>query len=182
MSLSWTPEKHDGDNWIVRHKVVDASLVVNMGNGQPPNNLFAALIGSEFRTTINTREGKVVRVEGREAMLRKLAAANPQVNAKAVLEQILTDRMLADFAKSAFATIPTKEVRRGSEWKSHGILDRGALGKYLNVSSYTYKGQDEVKCLDKIKVETTATFKGAIPDGGGDEAVGTPALGAALQY
>jgi len=167
--FSWTPEKQDGDNWIIKQKIDGVAMDIDIGNqkiqydstsgkdaaNNPLGEFFKALVGSEFKITLNTKDMKVTKVEGREDFLKKLVAANPQM--KPLLDQILSDKALAEMAEPTFAAIPGKEETKGAKWKRESTLDMGPIGKYTNTYNYTFEGKEGN--LDKIKVETTLSYK-----------------------
>jgi len=167
--FSWTPEKQDGDTWIIKQKIEGVAMDIDIGNqkisydstnakdtgANPLGEFFKALVGSEFKITLDTKTMKVTKIEGRDEFLKKLIAANPQM--KPLLDQILSDKALQEMAEPTFAAIPGKEVPKGEKWKRESSLDMGPIGKYENTYTYTYEGKEGK--LDKIKVETTLKYK-----------------------
>jgi len=167
--FSWTPEKQDGENWVIKQKIDGVAMDIDIGNqkisydstagkdagANPLGEFFKALVGSEFKITLNTKDMKVSKVEGRDEFLKKLVNANPQM--KPLLDQILSDKALAEMAEPTFAAIPGKEEAKGAKWKRESTLDMGPIGKYMNVYNYTYEGKEGA--LEKIKVDTTLTYK-----------------------
>src|SRR5262249_40929749 len=104
--FSWTPEKKDGDNWIIKQKIEAVIMDIDIGNqkiaydstkeganvNNPLADFFKALVGTEFKITLDTKNMKVTNIEGREAFLQKLTNANPQM--KPLLEQILSQKAM----------------------------------------------------------------------------------------
>ncbi len=165
--FSWTPEKQDGDNWTIKQKIEGVTMEIDIGGtkinydstkdtsaNNPLGDFFKALVGSEFTLTLNTKEQKVTKVEGRDEFVKKLSQANPQMNQ--LLSQILSDQALKEMAEPTFAAIPNKDVVKGDKWTKESILDMGPIGKYTNTYTYTYDGKEGK--LDKIKVDTTLKY------------------------
>ncbi len=175
--FSWTPEKQEGDSWVLKQKIEAVQMDINIGGSKisfdsskaadasnPLSEFFKGLVGSEFKVTLSLKENniKVTKVEGRDDFLKKLTNANPQM--KPLLDQILSEKALTEMAEPTFAVVPQKEVSVGEKWTKDTTLDMGPIGKYENKYTYTYEGKnkegkdDKEKKLDKIKVETTLKY------------------------
>lgn len=168
--FAWTPEKQEGDNWVIKQKIQAVTMEINIGGApisydstkdqganNPLGEFFKALVGSEFTVTINMKDQKVVKLEGRDAFVDKLSAANPQM--KQLLSQILSEGALKEMAEPTFAAIPNKEVAKGDKWTKESTLDMGPIGKYTNTYTYTFEGpESSTSKLDKIKVDTTLKY------------------------
>jgi uncharacterized protein DUF6263 len=176
--FSWTPTAQNSDDWTVTQKIVGVQMDIDLGGSkitydstktEAQNNalgdFFKALVGSEFKLTLNMPKDKqitVTKVEGREEFLKKLTSANQQM--KPLLDQILSDEALKQMATPTFAALPNKEVAKGDTWKATTTLDMGPIGKYENTFTYTYDGKntdakDEAeKKWDKIKVATELKY------------------------
>jgi hypothetical protein len=165
--FSWTPEKQDGDNWLIKQKIDGVAMEIDIGGtkinydstkdtnaNNPLGEFFKALVGSEFMVTLNTKDQKVTKLEGREEFVKKLSQANPQM--QQLLSQILSEQALKEMAEPTFAAIPNKEVAKGDKWTKESSLDMGPIGKYTNLYTYTFEGLEGK--LDKIKVETTLKY------------------------
>jgi len=168
--FSWTPFKKEGDNWILKQKIEGVAMDIDIGGSKigydstketaannPLGEFFKALVGSEFTVTLDTKNMKVTKVDGRDDFLKKLVNANPQM--KPLLEQILSDKALIEMADPTFNVIPNKETPKGEKWTRKSNLDMGPIGKYENEYTYTFEGQDEKEKLEKIKVEATLKYK-----------------------
>jgi hypothetical protein len=165
--FSWTPVKQDGDNWEVKQKIEGVKMRIEIG-GTPIDydstkeaptstalsDFFKQLVGSEFTLTVD-KNFKVIKIEGREAFLKKLTGTNQQM--EALLKQILSEDALKEMADPTFAAIPNKEVKKDDKWKKDSKLDMGPIGKYETTYEYTYEGPDKDK-KNKIKVETTMKY------------------------
>jgi hypothetical protein len=173
--FSWTPEKQEGDSWVLKQKIEGVTMEIDIGGNKIPydslkdnnaNNplgeFFKALVGSEFKITVSMPKDKevtVTKVEGRDEFIKKLGTANPQM--QPLLNQILSEKALMEMAAPTFAALPNKEVDLKTDsktWKRTSTLDMGPIGKYENAYTYTFEGKDD-KGLDKIKVETKLTYK-----------------------
>jgi hypothetical protein len=165
--FSWTPVEQKGDDWIIKQKIEGVTMEIDIGGtkinydstkdttaNNPLGEFFKALVGSEFTLTLNTKDQKVTKIEGREDFVKKLGQANP--NMQQLLGQILSEQALKEMAEPTFASIPNKEVAKGDKWTKDTTLDMGPIGKYTNTYTYTFEGQEGK--LDKIKVDTTLKY------------------------
>jgi hypothetical protein len=167
--FSWTPEKKEGDKWIIKQKIEGVKMRIEIG-GQPIEydstkegqassalgDFFKALVGSEFKLTVN-KDFKVEKIEGRQEFLKKLTQANQQM--EALLNQILSEEALKEMADPTFAAVPTKAVKANDTWDKSSKLNMGPIGTYDNNYKYTYEGKDKNNSkLDRIKVETTLKY------------------------
>jgi hypothetical protein len=167
--FSWTPTSQDKDgNWTIKQKIEGVRMSINIGGSNidydstkeqgapnPLSDFFKQLVGSEFTLTVD-KDMKVTKIEGREAFVKKLSAANPQM--EPLLNQILSDKALKEMADPTFASVPNKEVKKGESWTKETKLDMGPIGTYDNTYKYTYEGKDDKEKLEKIKVETTLKY------------------------
>jgi len=165
--FAWTPVKQDGDNWILKQKIEGVAMDINIGGSSisydstkdtnansPLAEFFKALVGSEFTLTLNTKDQKITKIEGRDEFVKKLGQANPQM--QSLLNQILSEEALKEMAEPTFAAIPNKEVAKNDKWTKESTLELGPIGKYTNVYTYTYDGTEGK--LEKIKVDTTLKY------------------------
>jgi len=168
--FQWTPVKPDGDNWIIKQKIIGVQMDIDIGGSKisydstkdaPANNplgeFFKALVDSEFTLTVDTKKGTVSKVEGREEFLKKLSQANPQM--KPLLDVILSEDALKQMAEPTFAVVPAGAVTVGKEWTRKTSLNMGPIGQYDNEFKYTYEGIDEKVGLPKIKIDTKLVYK-----------------------
>jgi uncharacterized protein DUF6263 len=173
--FSWKVEKVEGDTVVLTQKILGVAMDIDIGGSKinydstaaaNPNNapsqnplseFFKQLVGSEFKVTLNTKDLKVTKVEGRQEFLDKLVKANQQM--KPLLDQILSEKALVEMAEPTFAVLPTEPLAKGGTWTRKTSLDMGPIGKYDNEYKYTYEGKDDSpKKEDKIKVETTLKY------------------------
>ena len=89
--FAWTPEKKDGDTWIIKQKIEGVAMEIEIGGNKisydsqakeqqqnPLTDFFKALVGQEFKLTItkDAKDGlKVTKVEGRKEFVDNLAKA-----------------------------------------------------------------------------------------------------------
>jgi hypothetical protein len=172
--FSWTPDKQDDKNWIIKQKIEGVIMEIEIGGNKisydsrapgagnnPLADFFKELVGSEFTLTVSP-EMKVLKVEGRQAFIDKLGKANQQM--KPLLESILTDESLKQMADPSFASVPPNPVGKDDTWKSSSKLSLGPIGSYDTTYEYKYAGKDDKnKELDKITVTTTVKY--AAPTG-----------------
>jgi hypothetical protein len=167
-TFSWTPKEEKDKNWIVVQKIEAVQMDIEIGGnpikydstkdapgtGNPLAEFFKNLVGSEFTLTISP-EMKVIKIEGREEFIQKLTKVNPQM--EALLKQILGDEALKQMADPAFASVPTKPVKKGESWPGTSKLNMGPIGSYDTTYKYTYEGKDGK--LEKIKVDATLKYE-----------------------
>jgi len=126
------------------------------GAQNPLGDFFKALKDSKFTIELDPKTNKVGKVDGREAFIGKLVAANPQM--KPLLETILSADALKEMAEPTFAVVPTKSG--DAEWTRTSKLDMGPIGKYENTYKFKYTGKEGAgdKEVAKINVETTLNY------------------------
>src|SRR5262249_25035600 len=167
--LSWTVKDITPEgNYVLVQKSEGVKLSINIGGNsiiydstsanQPTNNaladFFKALVGSEFTLTLD-KTFKVIKVEGRDAFVSKLTAANQQM--EPLLKRILSDDALKQMAEPTFGLVPPTPVKQGASYTKQSKLNLGPIGSYDTEFTYTYEGKDE-KGLEKLKVGTALTY------------------------
>jgi len=177
--FKWTPLKQEGDKWILKQTIEGVKMKIDIAGtpitfdstaaAQPggPNNalaeFFKAMIGAEFTLTLD-KNMKVEKIEGRDEFLKKLGAANQQM--EPLLKKLLSDDAMKKLADPTFGMIPPALKKVDENWTNTTKLDLGPLGNYDGTYKYTYKGKDATnKDLDKIDVETTLTYKAPTAEG-----------------
>jgi Family of unknown function (DUF6263) len=172
--FSWTPVEKKDDNWVIKQTIEGVKMRIEIG-GQPIEydstttkeggtssalgDFFKALVKSEFRLTLD-KDFKVTKIEGREEFVKKLTAANPQM--EKLLTLILNEDALKQMADPTFAAVPNAAKKPNDSWEKTTKLDMGPIGTYENKYKYTYEGKSKTKDkekLDSIKVETTLGYK-----------------------
>lgn len=164
--FSWTPKSQEADgSWVIEQEILAVKMDIDIGGSKiaydstkegtsgPLGDFFKALVGSKFKVTVD-KNMKVTKVEGRDDFLKKLVAANPQM--EPLLKQILSEDALKEMAEPTFGVVPAQEVKKGQSWERKSSLDMGPIGKYENSFKYTYDGMQDK--LDKIKVETSLKY------------------------
>jgi hypothetical protein len=172
--MSWTPEKRDGDRWLLRLKVEAVKMEIDVvGNKMaydstkpkapkgPLDDFLGALVGSEYRVTLD-RAFKVHKVEGREEFLRKLTARNPRT--EALLRALLSEDALKEMANPMVISAPRRELARGDYWVRDKKLDMGPLGAWVGRWQYVHAGRE--KKLIKLKLEALDFEYQPPPEGG----------------
>jgi hypothetical protein len=176
--FKWTPEKQDGDKWIVKLTIEGAALDLNIG-GNPVKydstapetaatsnpalaDYFRKLIGSELKVTFD-KVMAVEKVDGRDDLLAKLQNVNPQM--EAVLRKILTEEALKQMADPSLGLSVAGEKKPNDSWEKKTSLSLGPIGSYEVTTKYTYKGKNTdgadaaEKDLDLIEVTSTLVYK-----------------------
>ncbi len=179
--FSWTYKEDDKDkNPVVVQKIEGVKLKIDIA-GNPITfdstnptaantalaDFFKALVGSDFRLTLDKDTMKVTKVDGREDFLKRLTQANQQM--EPLLKKILSEEALKQMADPTFGLVPPKPtVAKGETWTKESKLNLGPIGAYKSVNKYTYEGQDDKnKDLARIKVETTLTYEKPTENGEG---------------
>jgi Family of unknown function (DUF6263) len=166
--LSWTPKEQDKDGkWTVAQKIEAVKMDIEIGgnkiqydstkdttSGNPLAEFFKALVGSEFRLTFD-KDMKVTKIEGREEFVKKLVAANQQM--EPLLKQILSEEALREMSDPAFAAAPGKAVKKGESWSKDTTLNMGPIGSYKANYTYTFEGMEGK--LAKLKADTKLTYQ-----------------------
>ncbi|MGL6094591.1 MAG: DUF6263 family protein [Fimbriiglobus sp.] len=172
--FKWTPVSQDKDKWVVKQTIEGVKMTVDIA-GNPINydstdpnpagaaanpglaDFFKSLVGAEFTVTFGPGL-KVEKVDGRDEFLKKLAGANPQM--EALLKKILTEDALREMVDPSAAVTPPGEQAVGSSWEKKTTLTLGPIGSYDRTFKYTYKGKDpEKKDLDRVEVEPKLVYK-----------------------
>ena len=169
--FSWQFKEEDKDkNTVVAQQIVGVKLTINVAGNPitfdstiPPgqntalSEFFRALVGSEFRLTL-AKDNKVIDIKGRDEFLKKLTAANQQM--EALLKSILTEEALKQMADPSFGVTPPGPKAKGETWEKESSLNLGPIGSYKCKYVYKYEGQDEKnKDLAKISKETVLTYQ-----------------------
>ena len=169
--FSYKPTAVAADKVTIEQTIIGVAMDIEIGGSKisydstkdqtannPLGEFFKALISSKFTIDLDPKDNKVTKVEGREAFIAKLVAANPQM--KPLLETILSAEALKEMAEPTFAVVPAKEVAKGDKWERSSKLDMGPIGKYDNKYNYVYEGPDAAdKTLQIIKVDTKLEYK-----------------------
>lgn len=173
--FKWTPTKLEGDKWTVTLTIEGVKLRVDVANNpvnydstaenanaQNPglNEFFKNLIGSTFTVTFG-KGMAVEKVEGQEALLKNLGAANQQM--EALLKKVLTAEALKEMSDPLAGLTPggdKPEKAVGDKWTKNTPIKLGPIGEYERQYTYEYKGKDKDKPeLDRIEVKASLTYK-----------------------
>jgi RNA polymerase sigma factor (sigma-70 family) len=166
--LSWTPKNKDPDgNWTVVQKIVSVQTEIDIdgkkirydstkdvGTDKRWAEFFKTLVGSEFMLAI-APDMKVTKIEGYEHLVRKLAAADPQVGL--VLPLIAEEVNPKQMAELLFALVPDKAVKVDDLSFKQGELNLGPMGTYAARYQYRYAGREGK--LDKIQMDAVLIYE-----------------------
>lgn len=173
--FKWTPEKKDGDKWVLKEKIEGLTMSIDIsGNpitydstkkdqpgasGNPGlMEFFKNLEGSEFTVTLNTKDWKVEKVEGKDEFVKKLGAGSPQMDS--LLKKIMTDDAIKQMADPTYGLIPDQPKAAKDTWEKKQTLNLGPIGSYDVTYKFTYTGKDATKKnLDRIEVVPTLAYK-----------------------
>jgi RNA polymerase sigma factor (sigma-70 family) len=171
--LRWTPQGEQDGTYRVKQRVIGLKVDVNLaGNqmnydsrakdqaGNPLAELGKAVRDAEFTAHLDSeprsaRYLAVVKVEGQEELLKRLAAGKPQI--APLLQNIFSDEALKQLANPyPDGVLCGRPVRKGASWTGSGKQDLGPLGQYLTTYQYNYEGREGA--LDRIAVKTTLKY------------------------
>lgn len=173
--FKWTPDKQDGDKWQIKQKVEGLVMSIDISGNpivydstkkdQPGStgnpglmDFFKNLEGSEFTVTLNTKDWKVEKVEGKDEFVKKLGAGSAQMDS--LLKKIMTDDALKQMADPTYGLVPDQPKAPKDTWEKKQVLNLGPIGSYDVTYKFTYTGKDtEKKNLDRIEVVPTLTYK-----------------------
>jgi hypothetical protein len=173
--MSWTPEKQDGDRWVLKHKIEAIKIEIGLG-GDPitydstkPNankgllgDFCDALIGSEFRITLD-KGFQVVKVEGREELIKKLGSDKPE--RQALIRGVMSEEAIKEMANPMVIAAPRRAVAKGDYWVREQAIDLGQAGRWVGTWQYVHAGKENK--LIKLKLEAIKFEHQAPKDGGG---------------
>ena len=173
--FKWTPEKQEGDKWVLKQKIEGLDMSIDI-SGNPINysttkkdapgaagnpglmEFFKSLEGAEFTVTLNTKDWKVEKVDGKDEFVKKLGAGSPQMDS--LLKKIMTDDALKQMADPTYGLVPDQPKAVNDSWEKKQTLSLGPIGTYDVTYKFTYKGKDPTqKHLDRIEVAPTLTYK-----------------------
>jgi uncharacterized protein DUF6263 len=115
-----------------------------------PNGLVSevcgALAGAEFTVTL-TPDLRVLKIEGREVLLRKLV----RVEERALLDEVMSDVMLRSRIEQSLPVLPKPPKRAGEAWTRESSLEMGPIGRYPVRNAYSIAGR--AGKIAKVRVE-----------------------------
>jgi len=171
--FKWTPIAEKDGKWEIKQEIEGVQMKIDIAGNpvsfdstqeNPPGGtntalaeFFKALKGSAFTLTFDPKTMKVVKVDGRDEFLKKLATANTQL--EPLLKKILSEDALKEMADPVFGVLPTGSKKAGDTWEATSKLNLGPIGSYANKYVYTLKGPEpNNKDLEVINVATTLTY------------------------
>src|SRR5262249_23148271 len=122
--FKWTPTRSEADGtWVIEQTIEGVKMSIDIGGNHveydstketpaanPLGDFFKALVGSKFTISLDSNY-KVTKIEGRDAFVKKLVQANPQM--EQLLNQILSEQALKEMAEPTFAVVTGKEIKKG---------------------------------------------------------------------
>jgi RNA polymerase sigma factor (sigma-70 family) len=173
----WTPGKQEGGNQELEQKVERVALEIEIGGNKltfdstrdqtsksPLAEFYNFLVGAQFKVTLN-KEHKVLKIEGRDELLKKLAAARP--GQKKVADEVLNVNTLRRMSEGLLAGLPSRGVRKGDSWTRKETLDTSSGMGYEATYRYTYEGREGKLDRITIKLESVQVSgeagKGGLP-------------------
>jgi hypothetical protein len=188
--MSFTPQLQDKEkNWVIKQRIEALKMNGPVGKVQvafdstkadventPHSRYFQGLVGAEFKFILSP-EMKVVRVEGREAFLKKLSCPDQPV--KLPLDLFITDDTLRQMVGSAFSALPVSAVKPGDTWTGHTEQQMGPIGGFDDTCRYTLLGTAE-KNSRMARIRVDKTLKYAPPQGAAAKGLPFQIVGANL--
>ena len=177
--FKFEPIKQEGDAWVVRQTIEGVKMKIDIagspvsydstnetapgGTNTALSEFFKALKGSQFTLTIG-KDGTVQKVEGRDEFIKKLVAANKQL--EVLLNKILGEEAIKQMADPTFGMVPKEPKKPGESWPKSVKLTLGPLGSYENTYTYTYAKQ--TGDLAEIDVKVALKYSPPSADQGGE--------------
>ena len=172
--FKWTPDKQEGDKWVVKQKIEGLVMSIDISGNpitydstkkdQPGSagnpglmDFFKNLDGSEFAVTLNTKDWKVEKVDGKDEFVKKLGAGSAQMDS--LLKKIMTDDALKQMSDPTYGLIPDQPKAVNDTWEKKQTLNLGPVGSYDVAYKFTYKGKEAGKALDRVEVVPSLTYK-----------------------
>src|SRR4029078_6995968 len=103
-------------------------------------DFFKNLEGDEFAVTLNTKDWKVEKVDGKDEFIKKLGAGNAQMDS--LLKKIMTDDALKQMADPTHNLIPDAAKAAKETWEKKQTLSLGPIGSYEVTYKFTHTGKD----------------------------------------
>jgi len=167
--LSWTPTKQEDKNWVLKMKIeglhvdletpgkkVTYDSTRNDNESNRVSDFYKALVGSEFTLTLGP-ELKATKIEGREDFIKKLIAANPQM--ETLVDRLVSDDTLKAIAELVFGAVPNMEVKKGDKWERTQTQSLSGLGASDVKLTYTDDGPGTGANVEKFAVKAKGTYK-----------------------
>jgi hypothetical protein len=171
--FKFEPLKQEGDKWVIKQTIEGVKMKIDIagspvsydstnetapgGTNTALSEFFKALKGSQFTLTI-AKEGTVEKVEGRDEFVKKLIAANKQL--EQLLNKILSEDALKQMADPTFGVVPKEAKKVGDKWSKPVKLTLGPLGTYDNTYNFTYTKQTG----DVAEIDVAVELKYTPPD------------------
>lgn len=173
-TFEWTPEKNEGNKWILKMKVKRVKMKIDISNNPIEydsqntsttsttvtpglTDFFKNLEGSEFTVTFNSKDNKVEKVEGREAFIKRLSSGNSQL--EGLLRKIITEEAERQMTDPTFGLLPSAPLTDSGNWETKSTLNLGPIGSYEVVNKFTLKPKEKDKDELVIEVVPTLTYK-----------------------
>ncbi len=173
--FKWTPQKQDGDKWVLEQEVEGLKLsidisgnTINYDSSLPDGGVtagnpglmefFKKLVGTKFTVTLN-KGYQVEAVAGRDEFVRKLAAGSNQM--ESMLRNIVTDDAIRQMCDPTFGIVPDSPKKPGDTWDHKTKVSLGPIGTYEITYKFKYVGpgtEEGKKEFDKIEVETDLVY------------------------
>lgn len=168
--FKWTPEGKKDGKYVVTQKIVGLEMDIEIGGNKisykswgkeqpksPMTQFFKALVGQEFKLTIDPNTMKVTEVSGVDALKKKLINANQAM--KQLLNSILTVDAVKKMADPVLGVVPPKgEIPKDGKWSNTTTLDMGPIGTYETTNTYTVEKDKAKKKIVPITVKTDLKY------------------------
>ncbi len=142
--LSWTPEKEDGDRWLLKCRIEGVKMEIDIG-GTP---ISYDSTKPKVRVTLD-RRFQVQKVEGRDDLVKKLTADRPET--RALMQGLLNEDVLKEMTNPMLVTVPRRGLGKGDYWVCEKTTDLGPIGKWVGRWQYVHAGRESR--LVKLKLD-----------------------------
>jgi hypothetical protein len=167
----WTIKGQDKQkNWILVQQIeaIKSDMVVGgnkisydstkgMDQGAPLGEVYQALLNAELTFTVRPSDLVIVKLDGRQAVLKKLDNLAPEM--KNLMKTMLEEGALRQMADPLFAAVPNKSVKPGESWVRATAVSMGPIGTYQQSSRFTFQGKDKKTGLARISEEVTMKWR-----------------------
>lgn len=146
------------DGSVVLQETID-SVKATTSQGTPvPSPAINQFTGVVFKLTLSPA-GKLLKLEGYEELLRKVAGEDP--NSNSVVKTIMSEAQLKQMMEDSFHFLPEKPTAKGAAWQMDATMNFGPLGNLKVNRTLTLAGA-EAAPNDKtyrIDIKPTVTYE-----------------------
>jgi hypothetical protein len=148
-------EDDSPDNGPVLKQTILAVKENNSAQSKTSPEFLKQLEGTTFRIALSP-EGKVLKFEGRDQLVKKLAKNNEEL--AGTVGALFTEEMLRSTVETLFGFWPGKEVSEGKTWTREATVPLGPLGNLVGKNTYKLVGKEDGGNAVKVTLSTAASY------------------------